>query len=512
MTTATSTETKALTDLKAYLAEMADLGAVRSLLGWDTETHMCKGGAQARGHMMATMARISHQRRTSPELNKLLSQLEKAGAVEALAPIDQKLIQVARKDFDKATKLSSKLVESMAQATSEAHTLWIEAREKQSFSHFLPILERIVDLNKQKTEELGYQNSPYDALLDGYEENLTVDQIDPVFKTMKAGVVDLLQRIQASDVYKKQAKETSCLAGTYDTSKQLEFSRWLLNEMGFADEHCRLDLAVHPFSTNTTSNDIRLTTRIHENDVFSAISSTMHEGGHGLYEHGIDIGLMRTPLGGGTSLGIHESQSRMWENLIGRSHAFWVHYLPALQKTFPEQLKSVSVDKFYQAINRVRPSFIRVEADEVTYNLHIVIRYEIERDIIEGRLALKDIPEAWNSKYESYLGITPDNDTLGCLQDVHWSHGSFGYFPTYSLGNLYSSQFYNTMGSELGDLNTFLSKGELGTLKTWLNKAIHFSGRSENADDIAKRVSGELLNPTYFIDYLNSKYTSLYDL
>jgi len=420
--------------------------------------------------------------------------------------VDAALVRETARDYDKAVKIPVDLVQEMAKITSEAHYVWIEARKEKNFSKFAPVLKKIVALNRRMADCWGFEGSPYDALLDEYEPGLTSAQVDPLFAELKKNIVPLLRAIQKSP----QKPDAAFMQQNYPAEDQLAFSRRVLEAMGFDFDRGRLDLSAHPFSSGTGIDDVRLTTRVHENDVFSALSSSMHEGGHGMYEQGIDPALGRTPLGTGTSLGIHESQSRMWENQIGRGKAFWRHFYPLLQKQFKEQLKDVTREQFYAAINEVKTSFIRVEADEVTYNLHIMLRYEIEKAVIEGSLAVDDIPAAWNEKAQSYLGITPPDDALGCLQDVHWSHGSFGYFPTYTLGNLYAAQFYAQAKKEIAGLEDKVSRGELLPLRNWLNEKIHRVGRSENAAEIVERVCGGPLDASHFVAYLTQKYGEIY--
>ncbi|HEY9746657.1 MAG TPA: carboxypeptidase M32, partial [Oculatellaceae cyanobacterium] len=400
------------------------------------------------------------------------------------------------------------LLQDMVETTSSAHTVWVEARAAKNFKQFEPVLSRIVLLNQRMADCLGYENSPYDALLDEYEPGLTVKQLEPLFGRLKAELVPLLKAIQNSGYTPDTAMLTD---GHFPADKQMTFSRQVLTRMGFDFDAGRLDLSAHPFSSGSSILDVRLTTRIDEHDVFSALSSSMHEAGHGMYEQGINPELARTPLAEGTSLGIHESQSRLWENQIGRSRAFWEFFFPQLQTQFPE-LNKTALEKFYHAINRVQPSFIRVEADEVTYNLHIMVRYEIEKALIEGKMTVSEIPEAWNAKYQEYLGITPKDNAEGCLQDIHWSHGSFGYFPTYTLGNLYAAQFFQTAKKQIPDLEAQIAQGNLLVLKNWLNREIHWVGKSERAHEIVQRVTGEPLDARYFTDYLWAKFSTIYPI
>ncbi|WP_303673210.1 carboxypeptidase M32 [Vampirovibrio chlorellavorus] len=493
---------------QALVNEIHDLSATQAILSWDLETYMPEQGGPLRAKQMATLAKLSHNMMTSPEMAEHLRNLRQPGVLEKLDTMSQALVREVGRNFDKSQKTPIELLQEIVETTAEAHKIWVEARANKNFKQFEPVLRKIVSLNQRMAEAQGYEDSPYDALLDDYEPGLTVKQLDPQFQQLKAELVPLLKAIQGSGY----TPQTDFLhQGPFPQSDQLAFSEQVLKDMGFDFAAGRLDLAPHPFSSGTSSMDVRLTTRVDEYDVFSALSSSMHEGGHGMYEQGVNPALNRTPLAEGTSLGIHESQSRMWENLVGRSKAFWSHYLPKLQATFPA-LEGVDLARFYHAINRVQPSFIRVEADEVTYNLHIMVRYEIEKALIEGTMNVDEVPEAWAAKMREYLGITPANDAEGALQDIHWSHGSFGYFPTYTLGNLYSAQFFNTAKQQNPTLEQDIAHGNLLTLKNWLNQEIHAVGKMESAATIVQRVTGEPLNARYFVDYLWQKYGDIFNI
>lgn len=507
MQTSTAT-TASIKAFQALVNEIHDLQGTQAMLGWDLETYMPEKGSSLRAKQLATLAKISHNMMTSPEMEDHLRNLRQPGVVDKLDTMSQALVREVGRSFDKNKKIPLELLQEMVETTAEAHKTWVEARANKNFKQFEPVLRKIVSLNQRMAEAQGYEDSPYDALLDEYEPGLTVKQLDPLFAKLKAEIVPLLKAIQNSGY----TPETGFLhEGFFPTDKQMEFSRMVLRDMGFDFEAGRLDLAPHPFSSGVGSLDVRLTTRVDERDVFSALSSSMHEGGHGMYEQGVNPALNRTPLAEGTSLGIHESQSRMWENQVGRSKAFWQHYFPKLREAFPD-LKNTDADKFYHGINRVRPSFIRVESDEVTYNLHILLRYEIEKALIEGSMKVDEVPEAWAAKTREYLGITPANDAEGALQDIHWSHGSFGYFPTYTLGNLYSAQFFHTAKKQNPELESQIAQGNLQVLKTWLNKEIHHVGKMESAETIVQRVTGEPLNASYFVDYLWQKYGDIFGI
>lgn len=503
-----ATTTASVQAFQALVNEIHDLNATRSLLGWDLETHMPEKGAPLRAKQLGTLAKIAHTMITSHEMDEHMRTLRQPGMPDKLDTMTSALVREVGRDYDRNKKIPLELLQEMVETTTEAHKIWVEARANQQFKQFEPVLRKIVSLNQRLAEAMGYEDSPYDALLDEYEPGLTVKQLDPLFAKLKADIVPLLKAIQNADY----TPNTSFLYdGVFPTEKQLAFSQEVLHAMGFDFEAGRLDLSPHPFSSGSSTLDVRLTTRVDERDVFSALSSSMHEGGHGMYEQGINPALNRTPLAEGTSLGIHESQSRLWENLVGRSQAFWHHFFPRLQAQFPE-LKPISLHQFYHAINQVRPSYIRVESDEVTYNLHILVRYEVEKALIEGSMKVDEVPDAWNAKMQEYLGIVPRNDAEGPLQDIHWSHGSFGYFPTYTLGNLYSAQFFHTAKKQIPSLESQIAEGNLLELKNWLNKEIHWVGRMESADTIVQRVTNEPLNAQYFVDYLWNKYSAIFSI
>ena len=493
---------------QALVNEIHDLNATQSLLGWDLEVMMPAKGAPLRAKQLATLAKFSHNLMTSNEMQEHLRNLRQPGVYDRLDTMSQALVREVGRAYDKSVKTPIELLQEMVETTAEAHNSWVTARANKQFKQFEPVLRKIISLNQRLADALGYEDSPYNALLDEYEPGLTVKQLDPLFAKLKSELLPLLKGIQNSGY----VPDTEFLKkGFFPKEKQLAFAEMVLRDMGFDFESGRLDLSAHPFSSGSSTHDVRLTTRVDEHDVFSALSSSMHEGGHGMYEQGISPALNRTLLAEGTSLGIHESQSRMWENQVGRSKAFWQAYFPKLQETFPE-LAQVTLDQFYHAINRVQPSFIRVESDEVTYNLHILLRYELEKALIEGQMKVDEVPEAWSAKMQEYLGITPANDAEGALQDIHWSHGSFGYFPTYTLGNLYSAQFFNTAKKQVPNLEKSISQGQLLPLKSWLNQEIHVVGKMENAETIVQRVTGEPLNATYFVDYLWGKYGEIFSI
>lgn len=499
---------KEMQEFREIVGEIQDLRHTQGLLGWDLETFMPEKGAKTRSHQLSTLAKLSHQMLTSDRMGALLDHLRTPKVYKKLKAEEQATVREWGRDYDREKKIPVTLVQAMTQTTAEAMPIWAKAREAKRFEDFAPILEKILKLNRELAETIGYTGSPYNALLDLYEPELTTETLDALFGQLKRDLVPLVGAIQNAP----KRPNTKFLHKSFNEEKQLAFSEKVLAAMGFDLQAGRLDKSVHPFSMGMGSEDVRLTTRVFKDNFFSCLASTLHEGGHGLYEQNSAPSLERTGMEGGTSLGIHESQSRLWENLVGRSKGFWKHFFPKLKKVFPKQLEDVSWQAFYKAINLVEPSPIRVEADEVTYNLHIILRYEIEKDLIEGKLDVKAIPAVWNRKMKEYLGYFPKDDAEGALQDVHWSHGSFGYFPTYTLGNLYSVQFYNTARRKVKGLEEQIAKGKLLPLKNWLAEEIHRVGRLERPAEIVQRVTGGPLDAQPFVDYLWDKYSSIYEI
>jgi carboxypeptidase Taq len=504
-----------LEPLTTRLLEIQRINGAASLLSWDQETYMPAGGGEARAEQIAVLQGLAHQKLVSPEIEQLLSQWIDPATGRALEQPGngwdepaRSLLREVWRDFSRAKKLPSQFVMTLSRETSLAQQVWAEARQHNAFARFLPHLRTILSLKREEAQYLGYKESPYDALLDVYEPGSTVASLRPLFAQLKARLVPLLKRVMDSTV----RIDDSLLRYSYDQGRQLEFGRLVLIAMGYDFERGRLDLSAHPFTTSFHPTDVRVTTRVFEHELQSCLFSCIHEGGHGLYDQGLDQRYYGTPLGDSVSLGIHESQSRLWENCVGRSRAFWRFFYPILQQTFPHQLRGVDREQFYAAINRVQPSFIRVEADELTYNLHIMLRFEIEQDLIEGRTQPDELPVMWNRKMEEYLAITPPKDADGVLQDVHWSLGSFGYFPTYTLGNLYSVQFFEQAKREMPHLEDEIAAGRLMVLRRWLEQKIHRWGRMFTPDHLAQRVTGSSVSPEPFLAYLEKKYGELYQL
>jgi len=502
-----------LDSLKSELTEIHHLRDAAALLSWDQETYMPQGGGQARAEHIATLQTLAHDKFVSPEIERLLTSCidEDTGQIRThlqsqLDDTSQALLREAWRDFSRAKKLPSTFVNQLERECSLAQQVWAEARKKNDFESFLPNLRTLLTLKREETQYLGYTDSPYDALLDTYEPGATVAQLKPLFATLRERLVPLLHQVLNSSVKPNEA----LLTQSFDTKKQLEFGRMVLEKMGYQFDCGRLDLSTHPFTTSFHPTDVRVTTRVFEHDLPSCLFSCIHEGGHGLYDQGLLPKYYGTPLAEPISLGIHESQSRLWENCVGRSQPFWQHFYPLLQETFPSQLHVVPFDDFYTAINRVKPSLIRVEADELTYNLHIMVRFEIELALLEGNLQVEELPTIWNEKMQDYLGITPDRDAEGVLQDVHWSLGAFGYFPTYTLGNLYASLLYDQALRDIPDLEKSIAQGFLLPLRDWLNEHIHRWGRQFTSKEIVQRVTGHSPSPESFLKYLEKKFGKLY--
>jgi carboxypeptidase Taq len=417
------------------------------------------------------------------------------------------LVKVTRREYEKQVKVPPAMVAEFAQVTSMAQQVWQEARADNNFSKFQPWLEKIVDLGRQYAELFAPYEHVYDPLLDQFEPGLKTADVKQIFDGLRPVQVDLIKKIA-----EKPQVDDAFNYLSYDTQKQWDFGVEVITKFGYDWKRGRQDKSAHPFTTNFGINDVRITTRVHTNHLSSALFSTMHESGHAMYEQGVASALERTPLAGGTSLAFHESQSRMWENLVGRSLPFWEHFYPPLQETFPDQLRNITLDAFYKGINKVEPSLIRVEADEATYNLHIMLRLELEIAMMEGRLKVKDLPEAWDAGMENYLGITPQDDTQGVLQDVHWSSGLMGYFSTYALGNLISLQLWERILVDIPDLYDQFRMGEFSELLQWLRRNIHRHGSKYEPQELIQRITGSKIDPSAYIHYLQTKFGQIYDI
>ncbi len=498
---------EAIDRLRELLGQVVDLNAAQALLSWDQETYMPSGGLNARAQQLATLGQLAHESFVADEVGRLLEELEPL-ATELDPDSDQaRMISVVRRDFDKATRLPATLVAELARSTAVSQQAWKGAREDSDFARLRPHLEPVVDLLRRKAEALGYEETPYDALLDEYEPGMRTARLRVVFAALRKELVPIVQAIAENPV-----PDDSFLHQEFDEQLQWEFGLRVARDFGFDLDRGRQDRSAHPFSTSFSIDDVRITTRVQLNFLPSCLFGTLHEAGHAMYEQGIDATLERTLLAGGTSLGVHESQSRLWENLVGRSRPFWSFYYGLLQRAFPAQLGIVSVDQFYRGINKVEPSLIRVEADEVTYNLHIMLRFELETALLAGDLAVTDLPEAWNEKSREYLGLMPADDASGVLQDIHWSAGLIGYFPTYALGNLISAQLFERATQEIAGLEDQIALGRFAELLGWLRERIYRPGRKFTASELLRRVAGSDIDAGAWLGYVRDKFGGLYDL
>lgn len=486
------------------------LASCGSVLEWDEQVNMPREGAEYRARQVGLIAGLVHERATDPRVGGWLQELE--GSALAADPQSDSAVNLreARRDYDRATKFTREFVEELSRVCSLAQKAWVEARAKQEFSHFLPWLEKIVALKREEAKTIGYgEGVPYDALLDTYEPGVTAKHIKEWFDPLRRDLVKLLQAIQGSS----RKPRTELMESEFPIEQQRSFSKHAASLIGFDFNAGRLDEAAHPFCSTAGRGDVRLTTRYDRKHFPGAFFGTLHEAGHGIYEQGLPGGeAIGTPLSHAVSLGIHESQSRFWENFIGRGRPFWEYLFPQAQAVFPSALGGVGLEDFLLAINAVAPSYIRVEADEVTYNLHIMLRFELEQKLIAGELQAADVPEAWNSAFARDFGMTPPNDAMGCLQDIHWSLGGIGYFPTYTLGNMCAAQFFRAISKDLGDLPGLIRQGKFGPIKEWLNEKIHRQGKREQCRKLVERVSGEALNPQSLVVHLREKFSELYGI
>ncbi len=495
-------------ELVAHLGEIVNVNRAAAVLGWDQQVNMPAGGAEARAAQLATLARMAHEQFTSDTTGSLLAAAAREVGSAAYDSDEASLVRVAQQDYDEQIRLPAALVADIARETALAHNVWARARQDNNFAAFLPALERIFELVQQVAEHLGYQDHPYDALLNQYERGMTTAQVRAIFDSHKPALVELVAAVSASAA----RVDDSVLHQPFDVEKQKAFALDVIRAYGFDFERGRQDVAVHPFCTHFSRSDVRITTRFYPDFLNPALFGMLHETGHAMYEQGIGSQLDSTPLGGGTSLAVHESQSRLWENLVGRSRAFWSWALPRLQQTFPSQLGSVDLDTFYRAINKVERSFIRVEADEATYNLHIMLRFDLETAVLAGKLRPADLAREWNDRFEALFGIRPPNDAQGALQDVHWSAGIMGYFPTYALGNLLSVQYYNKLTQDHPTIADEIAAGQFDTLRGWLTAKIYQHGRKFTSDELTRRVTGEGIQARDYVAYLQAKFGEIYGL
>lgn len=479
-----------------------------AVLDWDQKTYMPRKGAERRAKMISYLSGLGHEKFVDPKIGELLETLKSGSYAREEYSDEETNIRELDRQYQKYKKVPNSLVKELSETTTLADQAWVEARRKSDFSEFKPWLEKVIKLKHDYAEAVGYPTEPYDALLDDFEPGATVETTGEVLDNLRTDLVKFVEKVLGSGKH----PDVSIVEREYPADKQELLGKLAAKTIGFDFDSGRLDVTTHPFCIGFGPGDTRITTRFDPRHFNSAFFGILHEAGHGVYDQGLDPNHAGTPRGESVSLGIHESQSRMWENLVGRSHPFWEYFFPIAQGIFHEALRDVKLDDFHFAVNDVRPSFIRVEADEVTYNLHILVRFEIEHAFFKGDLKVDDIPAAWNEKYNHYLGISPANDTEGCLQDVHWSNGLIGYFPTYTLGNLYASQFFAKIREEIGNLDELFRSGSFIELREWLRENIHSHGQRYRAEKLVEVVTGKPLSHQPMMDYLQEKFGPLYGI
>ncbi|MDQ0483308.1 carboxypeptidase M32 [Guptibacillus hwajinpoensis] len=489
-----------------YVKKMTSFNEAIGLMYWDLRTGAPKKGAEQRSEVIGMMSSEVFDMSVSNEMKRFLEELTKEDVQNNLSDRTRKTVEECRKEYDRNIKIPAEEYSEYVILSSKAETVWEEAKEQSNFEMFRPYLEKLVAFNQKFVEYWGYEENKYDTLLDLFEPGVTVKVIDRVFNQLREHIVPLVQQV----VNASGKPKTDFLYSHFPQEKQKAFSLDILKGMGYDFNAGRLDTTVHPFATGLNPGDVRVTTKYDESDFRTAVFGTIHEGGHALYEQNISPQLIGTPLCSGTSMGIHESQSLFWENFVGRNKSFWKKNFDTLKTYSTGQFDDVSLEDYYRAINVAGPSLIRIEADEMTYALHIMVRYEIEKGLINGDIEVKDLPRIWNEKMEEYLGITPDNDAVGVLQDVHWSGGAFGYFPSYALGYIYAAQIKNAMLEDLPNFDELLEEGNMLPIKEWLTENIHQYGKLKQPIEIIKDITGEGLNAKYLIQYLEEKYQQVY--
>lgn len=496
-------------EFKELSKSIKTYSSILSLLHWDQETYMPPGGITARSEQLALLSGHIHEMKTSKKHQDLLGKLVHLPSgkpkQKGLSQVERVNLREWHKDYLRDTKLPASFVKTFSQTTSEASQIWQTAKKTNNFKLFAPFLEKIIRLNREKASIYGFEEHPYDALLETYEPSMTCGKVKSLFADLRKNLIRLLDQILGA----KQIDD-QFLKGHFDKNKQMELGHSLLGCLPLEPDYTRLDLSAHPFSMALHPHDSRITTRILQSGFMSNLFSVMHEAGHAMYECDLPTEHWGTPLAEAVSCGVHESQSRWWETLIGRSLPFWKCYYPLVKDTFSARLKNVSLDHFYRAINRVSPSMIRVEADEVTYCLHIILRFEIEMALITGDLQVSDLPYAWNEKMKELLSITPKNDSEGCLQDVHWAFGDFGYFPSYALGNIFAAQFFTAFAKQHPDWKERVEKGDLAFIRDFLKVNIHSHGRQYYGDELVRRVTGKPVSEMAYCQYLKQKYSEIY--
>jgi carboxypeptidase Taq len=495
-------------ELKNRLSEVTDLNAAGAVLSWDQLTYLPSGGGSARGRQVATLGKIAQDKATDPEIGRLLDELQPYAESLPYDSDEASLIRVARRDYEQLVKVPSSFMAKFLAHTTESYEAWAAARPANDFKAARPYLEKTLDLSRQLANYFpGYEHIA-DPLIDFSDSGVKASDLRAIFSDLRRELVPLVQQISS-----QPPTDDSCLRRHFPQAAQLDFCKEIASEIGYDFQRGRMDLTHHPFTISFSTGDVRITTRVREDFLGESLFSTIHEAGHALYEQGIDPRLEGTPLAQGTSSGVHESQSRLWENIVGRSLEVWTHFYPKLQAAFPDSLRDVSLETFHRAINTVQRSLIRTDADEVTYNLHIMLRFELELDLLEGRLEVKDLPEAWRERFERDLGIPVPDHKDGVLQDVHWYGGTIGgAFQGYSLGNILSAQFYNAALKAHPEIPQELSQGRTGVLLGWLQDNIYRHGRKFTANELVERITGGPISIQPYIQYLREKYGALYDL
>ncbi|MBC8163200.1 MAG: carboxypeptidase M32 [Roseiflexaceae bacterium] len=497
-----------LGELKSRLLEVNDLNSAAALLNWDQSTYMPAGGAEARGRQMSTLARLAHEKFVDEEIGTLLDDLAPAVRQLDADSDDRRLVEVARREFERAVKIPSALVAEMSSHFAASYDLWTRARPANDFRVVQSTLEKTLDLSRRLAACFPGYDHIADPLIDMSDYGMKAATVSTLFAELRAELVPLVQAITA-----QTPADDGSLKRFYPAQQQLDFGLKIIREYGYDFERGRQDITHHPFMTKFSLGDVRITTRVKEDDLNEGLFSTLHEAGHAMYEQGIDMRYEGTPLASGTSSGVHESQSRLWENIVGRSRSFWEHWYPQLQAEFPQQLGDIALDTFYRAINKVERSLIRTDADEVTYNLHVMMRFDFELALLEGRLAIKDLPEAWRERFKTDIGITPSDDKDGCLQDVHWFAGPIGgAFQGYTLGNILSAQFYEAARTATPAVELELPRGQYGALHGWLREHIYRHGSKYTAPEIVARATGQALTIEPYMRYLRTKFGGLYQL
>jgi carboxypeptidase Taq len=494
--------------LRVRLGEIHDLQGAAAVLGWDKNTYMPPGGAEARGRQLALLARLAHERQTDPELGRLIDRLEKETESYPYDSDEAGLLRVARYDFEKGIKIPVDFVAEMRAHGAQSYQVWTQARPANDFNAVRPYLEKTVDLSRRLADFFPGYDDIMDPLIDFPDPGMTAESVSAIFGDLRTELVPMAEAIAG-----QEPVDESPVLQSFDPDRQIAFGAEVVKAFGYDFNRGRQDLTPHPFATSFSIGDVRITTRIKKDDLREALFGTLHEAGHGMYEQGINPEFEGLPIADGTSSGVHESQSRLWENLVGRSHAFWTHYFPKLQAHFPEQLNDVSLDAFYRAINKVQLSLIRTDADEVTYNLHVMIRFDLERALLSGELAVKDLPEAWHARYQQDLGVQAPDDTDGVLQDVHWYAGRVGgNFQGYTLGNVLSALFYRAAVEAFPNIPEDVANGKFDRLHDWMKENIYHHGRKFTADELVGRITGGKLDVQPYLGYLKEKFGAIYGL